>query len=103
MCWRAAAPGHFAVLARNVETLENCAAELEAIHLQSGTDVQGAYQGAYIFVDRRKVASATHVGDFAYPIFQPAQRAEIDADLRDLIKDRRGALPSAADIAVERK
>ena len=107
VCWRDALPGapspDFRALARNVDTLEDCAAELEAIHLQSGADVRGAYQGAFIFVDRRKVASASHLGDFAYPIFQPAQRAEIDTDLRDLIKQRNGAVPSAADIAVERK
>ncbi len=49
------------------------------------------------------MASAAHLGDFAYPIFQPAQRAEIDADLQSLIRQRNGAVPSAADIAVERK
>ncbi|MHB8530469.1 MAG: hypothetical protein ACYC8V_13300 [Caulobacteraceae bacterium] len=107
VCWRApsraAGPRRFEVLARNVDTLEDCAAELEAVHLQQGVDVQGAFQGVFIFIDARKVGSAARAGDFAYPIFQPGQRVEIDSDLKRLIRDRNGALPSAADIAVERK
>jgi len=112
VCWRAAAstsPGArdgrpaFAVVARDVASLDDCAAELEAIHLQGAPRADGAFQGYFIFIDARQVASSTGLTGFRYPIFQPAQRREIDADLRELIKARNGRLPSASDIAVERK
>jgi hypothetical protein len=107
VCWRAGPGpgGHpaFAVVARDVASLDDCAAELEAIHLQGAPRADGAFQGYFIFIDAREVASSTGLTSFRYPIFQPAQRREIDADLRDLIKERNGRLPTAADIAVERK
>lgn len=65
--------------------------------------MEGAFQGYFIFVDDRLVTSAPSQNGFRYPIFQPSQRREIDADLRRLIKDRGGALPQAGDISVERK
>jgi hypothetical protein len=108
VCWRAEGAGNvgapaFAVVARDVGSLDDCAAELEAIHLQGAPRADGAFQGYFIFVDARQVSSSTGLTGFRYPIFQPAQRREIDADLRGLIKDRDGRMPSASDIAVERK
>ena len=113
VCWRAdgsestggAHDGRpaFAVVARDVASLDDCAAELEAIHLQGAPRADGAFQGYFIFIDAREVTSSTGLRGFRYPIFQPAQRREVDADLRDLIKERNGRLPSAGDIAVERK
>ncbi|MDQ2859823.1 MAG: hypothetical protein M3T55_03660 [Pseudomonadota bacterium] len=106
VCWRAdpkrAAPA-FAVAARGVASLDDCAAVLEAIHVQGAPRADGAFQGYFIFVDAREVASATGMRGFHYPIFQPAQRREIDADLRDLIRERDGRLPAPGDLAVERK
>ena len=112
VCWRSDASTRggardgrpaFAVVARDVASLDDCAAELEAIHLQGAPRADGAFQGYFIFIDAREVASSTGLRGFHYPIFQPAQRREIDADLRDLIKERNGRLPSAGDIAVQRK
>ena len=106
VCWRAApkrgAPA-FAVAARGVTTLDDCAAVLEAIFVQGAARADGAFQGYFIFIDAREVASATGLRGFHYPIFQPAQRREIDADLRGLIRERGGRLPAPGDIAVERR
>ena len=107
VCWRATAARNgrpaFAVLARNVATLDDCAAELEALHLMGAREVRGAFQGYFIHIDARQVASSTQPDGFGYPIFQPGQRKEIDADLTALIKARAGKPPSAGDISVERK
>jgi hypothetical protein len=91
------------MISSHVWSLDDCAAQLEAFHLQGASRVEGAFQGYFIFVDDRLVTSAPSQNGFRYPIFQPSQRREIDADLRRLIKDKGGALPRAADISVERK
>ena len=107
VCWRSLsappAPPRFVALAANVATLDDCAAQLEAIHLLGGRAVDGAFQGYFIFADARAVSSSTGRTGFRYPVFQPSQRREIDADLRGLIEDRGGRLPSAGDIAVLRR
>ena len=106
VCWRAGgARGGpaFVIVAREVATLDDCAAVLEAIHVQGARRADGAFQGYFIFIDAGEIASSTGLRGFRYPIFQPAQRREVDADLRDLIKERNGRLPTAGDIAVERK
>lgn len=93
----------FERVSSGVWSLDDCAAQLEAFHLQGQSEVAGAFQGYFIFIDDRLVTSAPSRNGFRYPIFQPSQRREIDADLRRLIKDRNGALPTAGDISVERK
>ncbi|MGI9169629.1 MAG: hypothetical protein ACR2FH_05535 [Caulobacteraceae bacterium] len=103
VCWRDYGRRGFVIVARDVASLDDCAAELEAIHLIGQPRVTGAFQGYYILIDERQIASASRLGGFGYPIFQPAQRREIDADLRALIAERKGALPAAADIAVRRR
>ena len=107
VCWRTdSRPGGraaFTVVARDVSSLDDCAAELEAIHLQGAPRADGAFQGYFIFVDARQIASSNGLNGFRYPIFQPAQRREIDGDLRDLIKARDGQLPAAGDIGVQRR
>ncbi len=107
VCWRlVGAPAQkpqFQAIASGVWSLDDCAAELEAFHLQGALRVEGAFQGYFIFVDDKLVTSAPSQNGFRYPIFQPSQRREIDADLRRLIQDRGGALPQAGDISVERK
>lgn len=107
VCWRLqdATPrkSSFQRISSHVWSLDDCAAQLEAFHLQGAPRVEGAFQGYFIFVDDRLVTSAPSQNGFRYPIFQPSQRREIDADLRRLIEDRGGALPRAADISVERK
>jgi hypothetical protein len=107
VCWRmaGAASGRpaFAPIGRDVASLDDCAAELEALHLTGARRADGAYQGYFIFVDDQQIASSTGLTTFRYPVFQPSQRKEIDADLRGLIKQRGGRAPTAAEIAVERK
>ena len=107
VCWRAArapsAKPRFDIVANDVESLDDCAALLEAYHLQGAKTANGAYQGYFIFIDDRQVASSTRADGFRYPIFQPAQRREIDADLLHLIKEHKGQAPAAKDIAVERR
>jgi hypothetical protein len=106
VCWRslgaAGAKPSFAVVANNVESLDDCAALLETYHLQGARTSNGAYQGYFIFVDDREVASSTQADGFRYPIFQPSQRGEIDGDLRRLIKERAGKPLTTSDVAVER-
>ncbi len=106
VCWRA--PGLEAKAAalrpieRHVASLENCAAALEAFRLIDRRPALGAFQGYFIFVDARQIASATSRRGFRYPVFQPAQRRAVDDGLADLIAKRGGALPAAGDMVVER-
>ena len=106
-CWRTARTPSvklkFEIVANDVESLDDCAALLESYHLQGAKTANGAYQGYFIFIDDRQVASSTRADGFRYPIFQPAQRREIDADLLQLIKEHKGHAPAAKDIAVERR
>jgi hypothetical protein len=107
VCWRLIAPPsrkpRFQQVASGVWSLDDCAVELESFHLLGAAQVEGAFQGYFIFVDSRLVTSAPSRNGFRYPIFQPSQRREIDADLRRLIKERDGALPDASAISVERR
>jgi hypothetical protein len=107
VCWRAVghdiAKPRFAVVANDVSSLDNCAALLETYHLRGATTSNGAYQGYFIFIDRRQVSSSTQTTGFRYPIFQPSQRREIDEGLQRLIKERAGRPISTSDVAVERQ
>jgi len=106
VCWRADAVGQgglrFDAIARHVESLDDCAAELEALHLQGEARLEGAFQGYFIFIDAAEVTSAPSADGFRYPIFQPTQRRAIDAELQAMIRERNGKPPSAADFSVER-
>lgn len=105
ICWlsQPGPGGHFTPLARDVANLESCAVLLEARRLQGRSDTNGAYQGYFIFVDERQVSSATHTRGFRYPILQPPQRAAVDRDIRQLLKERGGKLPDASDLVIERR
>ena len=106
VCWRAPglepSAGALRPIERDVASLENCAAALEAWRLIDQRPALGAFQGYFLFVDARQIASATSRGGFRYPVFQPAQRRAVDDGLGDLIAKRKGALPAAADMVVER-
>ncbi len=87
VCWRTVdRGGGEAEVSRSwptdVASLDDCAALLETYHLQGARTSNGAFQGYFIFVDDREVASSTQADGFRYPIFQPSQRREIDGDLR---------------------
>jgi len=106
VCWQRVERGgkeRFEVLARNITNLENCAVLLEGLRLQGSTETDGAFQGYYIYVDERRMASSANDTGRGYPILQPPQREAVDADLRRLIKERGGRMPNAADIAIQRK
>lgn len=106
VCWRSATASQrspaFSVLAVNIANLDDCAAQLEVLHLRGAARVEGAFQGYFIFVNEREVSSSISPTGFHYPIFQPAQRKEIDADLRGLIAAGNGKAPAVAAIAVQR-
>jgi hypothetical protein len=106
VCWQrssGAGPARFTRLAEKVDSLENCAVLLEGLRLQGEGNTDGAFQGYYIYVNDDAISSSPSPERHGYPIFQPPQRDAIDADLQKLIKARNGKLPSAGDIAVERK
>ncbi|MEJ0067339.1 MAG: hypothetical protein WDM85_19650 [Caulobacteraceae bacterium] len=105
VCWRAqsgaAGKVSFAPLARDVGTLESCAVLLEALRLQGAPQVNGAYQGYFIFVGSDAMTSALHSGGVRYPIFQPPQRRAIDRDIRRLLAESGGKMPDPSDFRLE--
>jgi len=105
VCWRAQANAagklSFAPLARDVGTLESCAVLLEALRLQGAPQVNGAYQGYFIFIGADAMTSALHAGGVRYPIFQPPQRRAIDRDIRRLMAERGGKMPDPGDFRLE--
>jgi hypothetical protein len=106
VCWRAGAaasgPAGFKPVAHNVDSLEACAVLLEAMRLQGAPEVDGAYQGYFIFADPNGISSALHTGGLRYPIFQPPQRASVDRDLNRLMQEHGGKLPDAGALSLER-
>jgi hypothetical protein len=105
VCWRAQSgvtgKVSFAPLAREVGTLESCAVLLEALRLQGARQVDGAYQGYFIFVGADAMTSALHARGVRYPIFQPPQRRMIDRDIRHLMAERGGKMPDPGDFRLE--
>jgi hypothetical protein len=84
VCWRitsGASPPQYAVLAKDVANLETCAAHLERIHLQTGGNVDGAYQGRFLFVDATAIRSATSLEGSRWQVFFAPQRAALDQKL----------------------
>lgn len=74
VCWLMAADGRFTALSRRSENLESCAANLEALHMDSGASLRGAYQGRFIFVDADAIQSSPTVDGVRWRIFWGAQR-----------------------------
>ena len=107
VCWQAHAGAagkvSYSALARGVASLEDCAVLLEAARLEGQTETNGAYQGFFLFIDAGQMTSATRREGFRYPVLQPPQRAEVDKDLRKLIAEHNGKLPSDADLSIVRQ
>ena len=107
VCWLggadASGPARFKPVARDVDSLESCAVLLEAMRLKGGAEIDGAYQGYFIFADSREISSAMHTAGIRYPIFQPPQRASIDRDLTRLRKEQGGKLPDAGALSLQRQ
>ncbi len=63
---------HFNVLARNVPTLEQCAADLEAMRIRflglggNQTDITGAYQSKFLFLERDGIFTADSLNGASY-------------------------------------
>ncbi len=93
VCWRmfraAGAAPRYAPIASDAENMESCAARLEAVRLVGAPTVEGAYQGFFIFVDKREILSSRYLDEPRYPLFAPRARAEIDAVIEQLIRKRK--------------
>jgi hypothetical protein len=91
VCWRAApAPPKFIVVTQDSPDLISCAMDLELAYLGDGRSLVGAYQGSYIFVGPKAIQSAAGLDLFRYPIFNKAQRAALDSQLRVVLAARQG-------------
>ena len=77
----------FKPFATNVETLENCAVQLEGVHLTNAQPMVGAFQGRIIYVTDQDITAAADSRSQRYRVFTPDQRTKIDAGFNAL-KDR---------------
>lgn len=63
-------------VARNVGDIEHCAAELEKMRLHfvalggTHTEIAGAYQGQFIFVEREAISVSDSLSSSPYPILR---------------------------------
>ena len=80
------APTGFVLLDR-VDNLESCGARLEAVYLENGVPVTGAYGGIQVFVDGRGVDAVFDHGP-RQTLIPPQMRAYVDATLRELMAKR---------------
>jgi hypothetical protein len=55
----------------------------------------GAFQGQYVFVDREAIASSDSLTGQRFSLFTPGQRADVDAQIVDLLKTQKTP-PAAA-------
>ena len=86
VCWRMTFAGDKPIyhrLGANITNLETCAAYLEREYLVHRTEVAGAYQGRFIFVDEQAVRSAATLDGSRWRIFFAPQRAMIDRKIQD--------------------
>jgi hypothetical protein len=77
VCWKMEsppnAPPKFNKLASGVPDLEHCAAQLESTRIRMASlgavqnQVTGAYQGQFLFIDRRGVFTAQTYDGYQYP------------------------------------
>ena len=76
VCYHYAQPkgqkAHYNVLARNVPSLEQCAADLEAMRLHflglggNQVDITGAYQTKFLFLEREGIFTADSLNGASY-------------------------------------
>jgi len=88
VCWRLGeglnGKEEFKPFATGVETLENCAVQLEGARLANGQAMVGGFQGRVIYVTDEDITVAKDGRSQRYRIFTPQQRAKIDAGFRQL-------------------
>jgi len=75
----------FTPVAARAPDLLSCAADLELAYISEGAPVTGAYQGRYIFIGSAAIESAERLDLIRYPVFNIAQRASLDRQLRALL------------------
>jgi hypothetical protein len=94
-CWRMTLlkdqPPKFVEIARYETSLENCAVHLEALHLEEGRDIQGVFNGVFLFLDSKEVAAAQGIDKPRYQVFTPDVRAQVDDGLKQLIAEKAAA------------
>lgn len=73
----------------DVDSLQNCGVQLEAVYLEEGRPVAGGYGGLRLFVDDRGIDTAQLDGP-RERLIAPWMRDEIDAELRRLMRARDG-------------
>ena len=83
----------FTVIDKPIENLESCAAQLEAIHMETGATLVGAFQGRFIFVDRDAIQSASTIDGSRWRIFWGAQREALGKKIRAARERQRLGLP----------
>jgi hypothetical protein len=91
VCWRLGEGMNgrkdFKPFATGLETLEDCAAQLEGAHLVNGAPMVGGFQGRIIYVTDEEVSVAANSKSTRYRVFTPQQRAKVDEGFRTL-RDR---------------
>ena len=92
VCWRVRDGGR-EVLDR-VANLETCAQRLEAVRMMDGGAVEGAFEGRLIFVTEAALTQARSQQATRYPVFEPAERAQVQAAIQALL-DREAGRRSA--------
>ncbi len=89
VCWRADFQPQgrpvFTPVAARAPDLLSCAADLDLAYLSEGALVTGAFQGRYIFIGPAAIESAERLDLIHYPVFNVAQRASLDRQLRALL------------------
>lgn len=80
-CWLMERDGgevRFVPLSRRIDNLESCAATLEGLYLGGRRQLEGAFQGRFLFVDDNAIQSAETVDGGRWRIFYGEQRAALD-------------------------
>ena len=82
--------GDRSVLDRNIANLQTCAQRLEAVRMMEpgAGEVRGWFEGSFLFVSEAELSSARAEDGKRYPVFEPQQRAELQAAIRKLIERR---------------
>jgi hypothetical protein len=89
-CWRinSGAP-RFVAVGRSVASEQNCAVYLEALRLEEHHDMVGVWNGVYIYAASDDIMTAASPDGPRYQLFQPSDRARIDASLTQQIADKK--------------
>jgi len=87
VCWRMTFEGgepRFTPIAEYNDSLYSCAGQLEAVRMRTQPDgeVQGAFNGHFIFVSEKAMQTADRYKGGRSQVFNPVQRAELQKQIR---------------------